>query len=137
MAAEALAALHESSESRRIEVERPGISLVVLRTDWLDAEPDSLADALYFDPFGPSANPESWTDAMFEAARARLKPAGRLATYSAAGHVRRAMARAGLVLATRPGPGRKREITVASPADAGLGNLERLSMTRYRREEPT
>lgn len=109
-----------------------GLSVTVLRTEWVDAPvTPGIADALYFDPFGPRVNPGSWDDAAFEMARDVLKPGGRLATYSAAGHVRRAMARSGLFLATRPGPGHKREITIASPSDEGLGDFERLSMERY------
>lgn len=131
-------ALDELVRSDRVVRSRHGVTLELHRTQWreLDAAPDR-ADAVYFDPFGARVNPESWRREDFEVAARVLKPTGRLATYSAAGHVRRAMAAAGLILATRPGPGRKREITVASPTDEGLGELERLSMTRYRQGNPS
>lgn len=125
-------ALDELARSQSVRIEEEGVTLQVERTEWVDASfAAGAADAVHFDPFGPTVNPEAWTEEAFRKAHALLSPTGRLATYSAAGHVRRAMAQAGLFLATRPGPGRKREITVASPTDAGLGDLERLSMSRY------
>lgn len=74
------------------------------------------ADAIFFDPFGPSATPDSWTLACFERARRFVANDGILATYSAAGHVKRKLARVGFYVASPPGPGRKREITIASPS---------------------
>lgn len=119
-----------------VQASSGNVSLTLLRTEWRGVElPAGSADGIYFDPFGPRVNPESWREEDFRIALEVLKPRGRLATYSAAGHVRRAMAAADFVLATRPGPGHKREITVASPTDAGLGDFERLSMSRYRAED--
>lgn len=80
-------------------------------------------DVVYFDPFGPRDQPESWTTAIFEVARAHLSATGRLCTYSAAGWVRRNLAAAGFHVATVPGPAGKREVTLASPSPAGLGPL--------------
>ncbi len=129
----AIDALDQLKTSERAVVQRGGISLNILKCEWRAAELPEGCDACYFDPFGPSVNPESWRVEDFEMARNALHERGRLATYSAAGHVRRALAAAGFFLATRPGPGRKREITVASPTDGGLGPFERLSMARYTR----
>ena len=41
-------------------------------------------------------------------------PGGTLATYTAAGHVRRALAEAGFAVERRPGFGRKRHMTVGT-----------------------
>lgn len=41
-----------------------------------------LAHAIFFDPFSPKANPESWTSSLFEKAASLLAPGGRLVTYS-------------------------------------------------------
>ena len=54
-----------------------------------------------------------WEDSLLRAVAARTAPGGTLASYTAAGHVRRALAAAGLEVERRPGYGRKRHMTVA------------------------
>jgi tRNA U34 5-methylaminomethyl-2-thiouridine-forming methyltransferase MnmC len=49
-------------------------------------------------------------DLMAEVAR-HTAPGGSFATYTAAGHVRRALADAGFAVARRPGYGRKRHMS--------------------------
>lgn len=71
------------------------------------------ADAAYLDGFAPARNPEMWEPGLLAAVAARLAPGGTLATYSAAGEVRRALAAAGLQVERRPGFGGKRHMTVA------------------------
>lgn len=71
------------------------------------------ADAAYLDGFAPARNPEMWEAPLLAALAARLAPGGTLATYSAAGAVRRALEAAGLLVERRPGFGRKRHMTVA------------------------
>lgn len=71
--------------------------------------PDVWATALYLDGFSPSRNPEVWTPEFVARLAGALAPGGILATYSAAGHVRRAMAAAGLTVERRPGAPGKRE----------------------------
>ena len=81
----------------------------------LDAGGDTLrVDAVYFDPFGPRSEPESWTTACFALARAHMTPDALLATYSAATRVKRRLLEAGLHVGRANGPGRKREITFAA-----------------------
>ena len=96
-------------------------------TDWAGFS----AHAFFQDPFSKRVNPEGWTTEAFSRAKAAMDETGRLATYSAATSVKRAMFEAGLWAASAPGPGRKREMTVASPsrqvleADDMLEVLER------------
>lgn len=71
--------------------------------------PEAWADAVYLDGFSPQANPELWAEAFLARVARALRPGGVLATYSAAGQVRRALAAAGLVPEKRPGPPGKRE----------------------------
>ena len=85
--------------------------------------------AAFHDPFAPADNPESWTAECFQWWRQNISPTGRLTTYSAAGHVRRALAAAGFWIARAPGPGRKREITIASPSQSALTGLD--IITKY------
>ena len=70
-------------------------------------------DLIYFDAFAPSAQPDLWTDAIFENMFRLLKPGGALVTYCAKGVVKRSMKAAGFEVEALPGPPRKREITRA------------------------
>lgn len=70
------------------------------------------ADAWFLDGFSPAKNPELWSaDLMAEVAR-HTAPGGTFATYTAAGHVRRALAEAGFAVSRQPGFGRKRHMSV-------------------------
>lgn len=72
-----------------------------------------MADAWFLDGFAPSKNPGLWTpDLLHEVAR-HTHPGGTAATYTAAGHVRRALAEAGFTVKRKPGYGRKRHMTIA------------------------
>lgn len=68
------------------------------------------ADAWFLDGFSPARNPELWTpDLMAEVAR-HTNPGGTFATYSAAGHVRRALQAVGFAVTRAPGYGHKRHM---------------------------
>lgn len=71
------------------------------------------ADAWFLDGFSPARNPELWEPELLAAVAHHTRPGGTAATYSAAGHVRRALEDAGFDVARRPGYGRKRHMTVA------------------------
>ncbi len=73
---------------------------------------DGVANAWFLDGFAPARNPELWEDGLIVAIAARTAPDGTCATYTAAGHVRRALAAAGFAVDRRPGFGRKRHMTV-------------------------
>jgi tRNA 5-methylaminomethyl-2-thiouridine biosynthesis bifunctional protein len=66
------------------------------------------ADAWFLDGFAPAANPEMWRQEVLALVAARSAPGARVATYSAAGEVRRGLAAAGFEVARLPGFGRKR-----------------------------
>lgn len=90
-----------------------GIRLTVIPGDARQTLPawQGRADAWYLDGFAPARNPEMWSsDLMAEVAR-HLAPGGSLATYTAAGHVRRALAAAGLIVERAAGFGPKRHMT--------------------------
>ena len=75
---------------------------------------DQEFDAIYHDPFGPSANPECWTKECFEKEVRLLSDTGIWTSYGASGEMRRALAAAGCYVAVGPGIGKKRETTRAS-----------------------
>jgi len=70
-------------------------------------------DLIYFDAFAPSAQPELWTDEIFQNMFKILAPGGALVTYCAKGVVKRSMKAAGFEVERLPGPPRKREMTRA------------------------
>jgi tRNA U34 5-methylaminomethyl-2-thiouridine-forming methyltransferase MnmC len=74
------------------------------------------ADAWFLDGFSPAKNPELWSPDLLAQVAAHMAPGATVATYSAAGHVRRALAAAGLDVTRAPGYGRKRHMTVARKA---------------------
>ncbi len=71
-----------------------------------------VADAWYLDGFSPAKNPELWSDEMMLAVGAHTVAGGTCATYTAAGHVRRALTAAGFAVERVAGHGTKRHMTV-------------------------
>ena len=90
------------------------ISLTLHEREFEDFQPPGVFDAVWLDPFGPDAEPESWGPAVAHVIATALAEHGRAVTYSAAGWIRRNLAAAGLFVATVPGPEGKRECTIAA-----------------------
>lgn len=86
--------------------------------------PDLLVDAWYLDGFAPSRNPEMWTEHLFKTMASISAQDATVATYSAAGAVRRGLTAAGFDVSRAPGYGNKREMLTARlqqvPASAPL-----------------
>lgn len=76
--------------------------------DW-----EGHAEAWFLDGFAPAKNPELWQPALLAQVARHTAPGGTAATYTAAGHVRRALAAAGFEVARAPGYGAKRHMTRA------------------------
>ena len=72
---------------------------------------DGSADAWFLDGFAPARNPEMWGDDTMRAVAAHTVPGGTFATYTAAGHVRRALAGAGFTVERVPGYATKRHMS--------------------------
>jgi tRNA U34 5-methylaminomethyl-2-thiouridine-forming methyltransferase MnmC len=68
---------------------------------------------IYFDAFDPNAQPELWTENVFEKMRDILYPNGILVTYCSKGIVRRTMQAAGFSVEKLKGPPHKREMVRA------------------------
>lgn len=74
-------------------------------------------DAWFLDGFAPSRNPEMWSEAVFiEIGRLSASEAT-LATYTAAGFVRRGLESVGFDIEKQPGFGTKRDMTVGQLKD--------------------
>ena len=69
------------------------------------------ADAWYLDGFSPAKNPELWSDGLLAEVARHTAALGTFATYTAAGHVRRALQAAGFAVSRLPGFGRKRHMS--------------------------
>lgn len=81
--------------------------------DTLPALP-GLADAWYLDGFSPAKNPQMWSEGLMAQVAAHTAPRGTFATYTAAGHVRRALSAAGFTVTRQPGHGTKRHMTTGA-----------------------
>ncbi|MFB6372868.1 MAG: MnmC family methyltransferase, partial [Bradymonadaceae bacterium] len=122
----------DAPASVRVDDDAGRITLHLHPVDWTGlALEDFRADALYYDPFGPKSEPDSWTTDCFEVARAHMTPDALLGTYSAATRVKRAMVAADLAIATAPGPGPKHEITYAARRPEALADHELLDRRKY------
>jgi len=75
---------------------------------------DGRANAWFLDGFSPAKNPELWSPALMAEVARHTAPGGSFATYTAAGHVRRALSDAGFTVDRRPGHGRKRHMTAGT-----------------------
>lgn len=67
-------------------------------------------DAWFLDGFAPAKNPDMWTPELFDCMARLARPGGTLATFTAAGFVRRGLQLAGFEVTKRKGFGEKREM---------------------------
>ena len=114
--AEALAAFPSLSHyaSRLLSGDTGGITFTLVTGDARETLPrwQGQADAWFLDGFSPAKNPELWDAELMAQVGQHTAPGGTFATYTAAGHVRRALAGAGFAVERRPGFGRKRHMSV-------------------------
>jgi tRNA U34 5-methylaminomethyl-2-thiouridine-forming methyltransferase MnmC len=91
----------------------PDFELTVVVGDARDtlADWNGHADAWYLDGFSPAKNPELWEDTLLAQVAAHTVSGGTVATYTAAGFVRRGLADAGFTVSRVQGFGRKRHMT--------------------------
>lgn len=66
-------------------------------------------DAWFLDGFAPAKNPAMWSAAVFHEIARLSAPSARVASFTAAGAVRRGLAEVGFAIAKRPGFGAKRD----------------------------
>lgn len=96
------------------EIALPGIRLTVIPGDARKTLPhwQDKADAWFLDGFSPAKNPELWSPGLMAEVARHTAPGGTFATYTAAGHVRRALTEAGFTVSRIPGYARKRHMSV-------------------------
>lgn len=74
----------------------------------------AIFDAVFFDPFSPSRNPECWSVEFLKEIARLMDDAAILTTYSSAPQIRMAMLEAGFIIGKGPSVGGKREGTLAA-----------------------
>lgn len=89
------------------------VTLTVVLGDVRDTLPawPGAADAWFLDGFSPAKNPQMWGADVMAQVAARTAPGGTFATYTAAGHVRAALADVGFTVTRTPGFGHKRHMS--------------------------
>jgi tRNA U34 5-methylaminomethyl-2-thiouridine-forming methyltransferase MnmC len=97
-------------------IELPGMQANVIIGDAREtvAAWENKADAWFLDGFSPAKNPELWTPELLQDVANHTKLDGTAATYTAAGHVRRALSGAGFEVTRIKGFARKRHMTRAT-----------------------
>ncbi|MDP4033134.1 MAG: tRNA (5-methylaminomethyl-2-thiouridine)(34)-methyltransferase MnmD [Pseudorhodobacter sp.] len=90
-----------------------GIAVEIILGDARDTLPQwrGAADAWFLDGFSPAKNPELWSETLMAEVARHTAALGSFATYTAAGHVRRALQAAGFTVKRLPGHGHKRHMT--------------------------
>ena len=91
----------------------PFFNLLKLETTLQEFEPETLFDIIFYDAFGPGAQPELWDADIMDKMYQMLSPGGLLVTYCAQGQFRRNLKHAGFIVEKIPGPPGKREMTRA------------------------
>ncbi|MFM7287889.1 MAG: tRNA (5-methylaminomethyl-2-thiouridine)(34)-methyltransferase MnmD [Bacteroidota bacterium] len=71
---------------------------------------EEVFDVIFYDAFGPSAQPELWGEQAVTLLAQRLSKGGVMVTYGAQGAFRRHLRQAGLLVERLPGPPGKREM---------------------------
>lgn len=110
----------EVPSSSSTNASKSEVVLTLSLGDWLksDAATERLVDAIYYDPFAPSANPELWQVEHLKRVQRILSPRGRLTTYCVSREVRDNFAAAGFhVMKVRGPKGGKREVLIATLTD--------------------
>jgi len=94
----------------RLEFE--GVTLTLLLGDVREVLPSLVAsaDACYLDGFNPAKNPSMWQQESLALVAEKLKIGATFATFTAAGHVRRALQAVGFEVKKDKGFGKKREM---------------------------
>ncbi len=90
------------SENFLLTIHRETLQDVVLEANHFDL--------VYYDAFGPRAQPEMWTVDCFQKLYKAMRQGGVLVTYCAKGQVRRDMQSCGFKVERLPGPPGKREM---------------------------
>ncbi|MFN3917866.1 MAG: tRNA (5-methylaminomethyl-2-thiouridine)(34)-methyltransferase MnmD [Flavobacteriales bacterium] len=102
--------LHNASWDFLVELS-PNFSLKKNKNDLQCIDVNQHFDLVYYDAFGPRAQPEMWLPQLLKKSVDLLKDGGIWVSYCAKGQVKRDLKSAGLQIESIPGPPGKREMT--------------------------
>lgn len=102
--------------SGKFQIETSNLRAKIIIGDARETLPNwpGKADAWFLDGFSPAKNPELWEPDLMQAVFDRTNLGGTIATYTAAGHVRQSLAKAGFKVTRITGFGRKRHMTIGT-----------------------
>jgi tRNA U34 5-methylaminomethyl-2-thiouridine-forming methyltransferase MnmC len=100
-------ALHEAPWDQAVQL-LPAFLLEKRHSGLLEFSTALRFQLIYYDAFAPDAQPELWTQSVFEKLASLSAPGALLTTYCSKGSVRRAMQAAGWAVEKLPGPPGKR-----------------------------
>jgi tRNA U34 5-methylaminomethyl-2-thiouridine-forming methyltransferase MnmC len=107
---ESFANIHRAPWDVPVELS-PGFTLHKVFNKIEDFHSSSIKfDLVFFDAFGPDAQPELWTEEIFRNIGSQMADGGILVTYSVKGTVVRALRSSGFLTTKLPGPPGKRHI---------------------------
>lgn len=104
-----LIALHQSEWQRTIKIS-DNMFITKLTDKIQNYHTDEKFDLIYYDAFGPPAQPEMWTPQIFTSLYNMMHSNGIFVTYCAKGQVRRDLQESGFVVERLAGPPGKREM---------------------------
>ncbi|NVK42631.1 MAG: bifunctional tRNA (5-methylaminomethyl-2-thiouridine)(34)-methyltransferase MnmD/FAD-dependent 5-carboxymethylaminomethyl-2-thiouridine(34) oxidoreductase MnmC [Oceanospirillaceae bacterium] len=96
----------------RLELDDGRVRLTLMFGDAIDSysQLEARVDAWFLDGFAPAKNPDMWQPELFSQIARLSRPGTTLATFTAAGFVRRGLQAVGFRMEKAPGFGRKREM---------------------------
>jgi len=104
-----LSQLHQAPWGITTELS-PYFRLEKYKTTLQEFESSNQFDAIYYDAFAPTAQPELWTEDIFRKLTAWLNVGGNLTTYCSKSYIQHNIKAAGLSIEKHPGPKYKREV---------------------------
>jgi tRNA U34 5-methylaminomethyl-2-thiouridine-forming methyltransferase MnmC len=101
--------LHEAEWGSEIQIDGQFL-LCKMNKPLQEFEASEKFDLVFYDAFGPPAQPEMWSKEILNKVVTMMKSGGVFVTYCAKGQVRRDLEACGLLMERLPGPPGKREM---------------------------
>ncbi|RRA98648.1 tRNA (5-methylaminomethyl-2-thiouridine)(34)-methyltransferase MnmD [Larkinella rosea] len=101
--------LHEAPWNRPVSI-TPVFDLVKYEGRLQDFQTTNRYNLVYFDAFAPEAQPELWTQEIFEQLAAMMQQGGLLTTYCSKSSVKWNLRAAGFLVEKHRGPAHKRDV---------------------------
>ncbi|GAB3911630.1 tRNA (5-methylaminomethyl-2-thiouridine)(34)-methyltransferase MnmD [Larkinella knui] len=104
-----LKSLHQAPWNRPVAI-TPFFQVLKYEGRLQDFRTEERFNLVYYDAFAPEAQPELWTQAIFEQVAAMMQPGGLLTTYCSKSYVKRNLRAAGFLVEKHRGPAHKRDV---------------------------